>query len=57
MFVIKNTKRDYNCYLTENNTWKGLLEAKIFKTKEEAEQSLLEDGIILSWEDVVHPKK
>lgn len=53
MFVIKNIKRGYNCYLTENNTWKGLLEAKVFKTEEEANSFLTEEGKVLSWNEVV----
>lgn len=53
MFVIKNVKRSYDCYLTENNTWKGLLKAKIFKTEDEAKVVLTEDGKIFAWSDIV----
>ena len=56
MFVIKNIKRSYDCYLTENNTWEGLLKAKTFKTEDEAKTALTEDGKILAWSDVVRLK-
>lgn len=56
MFVIKNIKRSYDCYLTENNTWEGLLKAKTFKTEDEAKTALTEDGKILDWSDVVRLK-
>lgn len=58
MFVIKNTKRDYNCYLSENNTWEGLLKAKVYKTQEEAENTKIpsETGKVVSWENVVNGK-
>lgn len=53
MFVIKNIKRNYDCYLTENNTWEGLLKAKTFKTEDEAKAALTEDGKIFIWSDIV----
>lgn len=53
MFVIKNIKRNYDCYLTENNTWEGLLKAKTFKTEDEAKAVLTEDGKIFAWSDIV----
>ena len=53
MFIIKNVKRNYDCYLTENNTWEGLLKAKIFKTKDEAKVVLTEDGKIFAWSDII----
>ena len=53
MFVIKNIKRNYDCYLTENNTWEGLLKAKTFKTEAEAKAVLTEDGKIFTWSDIV----
>ena len=53
MFVIKNVKRSYDCYLTENNTWEGLLKAKIFKTEDEAKVVLTEDGKIFAWSDII----
>ena len=58
MFVIKNTKRDYDCYLSENNKWEGLLKAKVYNTKEEAEKVELpsETGKVVSWENVVNVK-
>ena len=56
MFVIKNVKRDYNCYLTEDNKWSGLLEAKIFETKEEAEKTSSEEGKVYSWEELIKPE-
>lgn len=52
MFVVKNTKRSYNCYLNEENKWKGLLEAKIFSTKEEAEKNAGEQGMVISWSEI-----
>ena len=52
MFVIKNIKRDYDCYLTKDNTWKGLLEAETFKTEEEAEIKLTEEGKIIDWNEI-----
>ncbi len=57
MFVIKNIKRSYDCYLTENNTWEGLLKAKTFKTEDEAKEALNENGQIVAWSDVVKLKK
>lgn len=57
MFVIKNKDRNYACYLTEENTWKGLLQAKFFKTKEEAEKVLNEYGEIVNFEELVKPVK
>lgn len=57
MFVIKNIKRSYDCYLTENNTWEGLLKAKTFKTEDEAKEALNENGQIIAWSDVVKLKK
>lgn len=56
MFVIKNIKRSYDCYLTENNTWEGLLSAKTFKTEDEAKKVLNEDGEIVSWNEVISNK-
>lgn len=53
MFVIKNVKRSYDCYLTENNTWEGLLKVKIFKTEDEAKVVLTEDGKIFTWSDII----
>lgn len=54
MFVIRNTKRDYKCYLSENNKWEGLLKAKTFETKEDAEkEKYTETAEILNWNDVV----
>lgn len=55
MFVIKNTKRDYNCYLSNDNKWEGLLKSKTFETKEEAEKATLpsEEGEIISWDQAV----
>lgn len=53
MFVIKNIKRNYDCYLTENNTWEGLLKAKTFKTEAEAKAVLTEDGKIFAWSDII----
>lgn len=52
MFVIKNTKRNYDCYLTENNTWSGLLKAKTFKTEDEAKAVLTEEGKVITWSEV-----
>jgi len=52
MFIIQNAKRSYNCYLSENNEWKGLLEAKTFKTKDEI-TNVPEDGKIVEWNEVV----
>lgn len=57
MFIIKNIKRSYDCYLTENNTWEGLLKAKTFKTEEEAKASLTEDGKIITWSEVTKLNK
>ena len=56
MFVIKNIKRSYDCYFTENNTWEGLLKAKTFKTEDEAKEALNENGQIVAWSDVVKLK-
>jgi len=56
MFVIKNIKRSYDCYLTENNTWSGLLNAKVFNTEDEAKKVLNEDGKIISWNEVISNK-
>lgn len=58
MFVIKNTKRNYDCYLSENNKWEGLLKAKIYNTKEEAEKVELPSEIaeIVEWNKVVNIK-
>ena len=55
MFVIKNTKRDYNCYLSNDNKWEGLLKSKTFETKEEAEKTALpsDEGDIISWDQAV----
>lgn len=53
MFIIKNIKRSYDCYLTKNNTWEGLLKAKTFKTEDEAKAVLTEDGKIFIWSDIV----
>lgn len=52
MFVIKNVKRSYDCYLTENNTWEGLLKAKTFKTEDEVKQVLTDEGELLTWEEI-----
>lgn len=57
MFVIKNKNRNYACYLTEENTWKGLLQAKMFSTKEEAEKALTESGEIVDFYELTRPKK
>lgn len=57
MFVIKNIKRNYNCYLTENNTWSGLLKAKVFKSEEEAKKVLTEEGKIFSWIEITSNTK
>lgn len=58
MFVIKNTKRNYDCYLSENNKWEGLLKAKVYNTKEEAEKVELpsETAEIVEWNKVVNIK-
>lgn len=58
MFVIKNTKRNYDCYFSENNKWEGLLKAKIYNTKEEAEKVELpsETAEIVEWNKVVNIK-
>lgn len=58
MFVIKNTKRDYDCYLSENNKWEGLLKAKVYNTKEEAEKVELpsETAEIVEWNKIVNIK-
>lgn len=35
IYVIRNTKRDYDCYWnTSKNTWIGLLEADMHETKD-----------------------
>lgn len=52
MFVIKNIKRNYDCYLTKDNNWKGLLEAETFKTEEEAKSKLTEEGKIINWNEI-----
>lgn len=54
MFVIKNTQRDYVCYLSEDGEWEGLLKAKTFETKEEAEKEKHNETTeILDWNEVV----
>lgn len=57
MFVIKNVKYSYNAYLNEKGEWKGLLSAKTFSTREEAEANLPENGEVLAWNEVVGLKK
>ena len=52
MFVIKNIKRDYDCYLTKDNTWKGLLKAETFKTEEDAKNKLTDEGKIIEWKEI-----
>lgn len=58
MFIIKNTKRNYDCYLSENNKWEGLLKAKVYNTKEEAEKVELpsETAEVVEWNKVVNIK-
>lgn len=60
MFVIKNTERDYDCYISENNLWKGLLKAKVFNSENEANTYLSENNIsngkIYSWIEIVKIK-
>ena len=55
MFVIKNTKRNYNCYLSNNNKWEGIVKAKVYDTKDEAEKVKLpsETGIVITWKDAL----
>ena len=51
MFLIKNTKRSYNCYLSDEGKWAGLLIAKVFENKEDAEKVCSEDGKVISWNE------
>lgn len=60
MFVIKNIKRDYDCYISENNVWEGLLKAKTFNSENEAnayinEQNIV-DGKACSWNEIISVK-
>ena len=51
MFLIKNTKRSYDCYLSDEGKWAGLLIAKVFENKADAEKVCSEDGKIISWSE------
>lgn len=60
MFVIKNVKRSYACYISENNTWEGLLKAKVFVSENEANEYInsnkLLDGKVYTWLEIVNKK-
>lgn len=51
MFLIKNTKRSYDCYLSDEGKWAGLLIAKVFENKSDAEKACSEDGKVISWSE------
>lgn len=51
MFLIKNTKRSYDCYLSNEDNWAGLLSAKVFENKEDAEKACSDDGKVISWNE------
>lgn len=54
MFLIKNTKRSYNCYLSDEGKWAGLLIAKVFEDKAEAEKVCSEDGKVITWDEATN---
>lgn len=60
MFVIKNIKRKYDCYISDTNVWKGLIEAKIFKSEKEAfdylNENKIEDGKVYTWSEITSIK-
>ncbi|MGN1393405.1 MAG: hypothetical protein ACI4V7_05095 [Succinivibrionaceae bacterium] len=51
MFLIKNIKRSYDCYLSDEGKWAGLLIAKVFENKTDAEKVCSEDGKVISWNE------
>ena len=57
MFVIKNTKKAYDCYLTSDKKWKGLLQAQHFNTEDEAKANLPENGEVCDYFKLVGLKK
>ena len=54
MFVIKNTQKAFDAYLSTEGKWSGLLNAKTYNSKEEAKKDLKENGKIYTWEEILN---